>query len=187
MEWKERADAAEERLRRQLLLGLAGDAVAYQQFLKALSAHLRAFFRRRMSQLPDDLEDLVQESLLAVHSNRHTYRLEQPLTSWVHTIARYKLIDFLRARSRREALNDPLDDDLQVFAESDTEPAEARHDLARLLQSLPQRQRRALVMTKLEGASVAEAALATGMSEASVKVGVHRSLKALSAKVRSER
>ena len=187
MEWKERADAAEERLRRQLLLGLAGDAVAYQQFLKALSAHLRAFFRRRMSQLPDDVEDLVQESLLAVHSNRHTYRVEQPLTAWVHTIARYKLIDFLRSRSRHEALNDPLDDDLQVFAQSDTEPAEARHDLGRILQSLPQRQRRALVMTKLEGASVAETALATGMSESSVKVGVHRSLKALSAKVRSER
>ena len=184
MEWQERADATEERLRRQFLLALAGDAVAYQQFLTALSAHLRAFFRKRMAQLPDDVEDMVQESLLAIHHNRHTYRPEQPLTAWVHTIARYKLVDLLRSRSRREALNDPIEDDLEIFATSDAEAADARRDLDTLLKSLPERQRRVLVMVKLEGASVAETALATGQSEASVKVGVHRSLKALSAKLK---
>lgn len=184
MDWKERADATEERLRKQFMAALAGDAVAYQQFLSALSAHLRAFFRRRMSQLPDDVEDMVQETVLAIHNNRHTYRPEQPLTAWVHTIARYKLIDLLRARARREALNDPLDDELEIFANSDTDAAQARRDLAAILQSLPERQRRALVMIKLEGASVAETALDTGMSESSVKVGVHRSLKALTAKLK---
>ena len=137
-----------------------------------------------MAKLPDDVEDVVQESLLAIHNNRHTYRPEQPLTAWVHTIARYKLIDLLRARSRRELLNDPLDDDLEIFAKSDTEAAEASRDLAVILQSLPERQRRALVMIKVEGASVAETALATGMSESAVKVGVHRSLKALAAKLK---
>lgn len=187
MDWKERADATEERLRRQFLLALAGDAVAYQQFLVVLSAHLRAFFRKRLSQLPDDVEDLVQESLLAVHNNRHTYKPEQPLTAWVHTIARYKLIDLLRSRSRRELLHDPLDDDLQVFASADIDAAEARRELDKILHLLPERQRRALVMAKLEGASVAETALATGMSEASVKVAVHRSLKALSAKLKGRK
>lgn len=186
MDWMERANATEDRLRRQFLQALAGDAVAYQHFLAALSSHLRAFFRKRMSQFPDDVEDLVQESLLAVHNSRHTYRPQQPLTAWVHTIARYKLVDLLRSRSRREALNVPLDDDLEVFASSETQSAEARRDLERILQSLPERHRRALVMVKLEGASVAETALATGMSEASVKVGVHRSLKALAAKIRGE-
>jgi RNA polymerase sigma factor (sigma-70 family) len=186
MDWKERADAVEERLRTQFVAALAGDAVAYQRFLTSLSAHLRAYCRRRMSQLPDDVEDVVQECLLAIHNSRHTYRPEQPLTAWVHTIARYKLVDLLRARSRREALNDPLDDELDIFARSDTEAAEARRDLAVILQSLPERQRRALVMVKLEGASVAETAVATGMSEASVKVGVHRSLKALAARLKGQ-
>lgn len=183
-DWKLRADATEQRLRRQFMAALAGDAVAYHQFLTALSAHLRAFFRKRMTQLPDDVEDLVQESVLAIHNSRHTYRPDQPLTAWVHTIARYKLVDLLRARSKRELLNDPLEEDLEVFATSDSEAAEARRDLATILQSLPERQRLALVMIKLEGASVAETARATGMSEASVKVGVHRSLKALSAKLK---
>lgn len=186
MDWKENANAAEERLRGQFLQALAGDGIAYQAFLEALGAHLRAFLRKRMFEIPDEVEDLVQETLLAVHIHRHTYQPGQPLTAWVHAIARYKLIDLLRARSRREALHDPLDDELQVFAQSDTQAAQARLDLGKMLASLPERQRRALVLTKLEGASMAEAAQAMGMSEVAVKVGVHRSLKLLAAKWRGQ-
>ncbi len=129
--------ASEGRLRDLLLRGLAGDATAYQAFLKDLSAHLRAFFRKRLAQLPDDVEDLVQETLLAVHNQRHTYDADQPLTAWVHAIARYKLVDLLRRRAGREAMNDPLDDELAVFASSDTEAADARRDLAKLLEQSP--------------------------------------------------
>jgi RNA polymerase sigma-70 factor (ECF subfamily) len=178
------ANAIEQRLRAQFLAALAGDAARYQQFLAALGAHLRAFLRRRMAAWPDDVEDLVQECLLAIHHHRHTWDRSQPLTPWVHTIARYKLVDWLRARSRHEALNDPLDEEMELFAHSDTEAADARRDLEQILQVLPERQRRALVMMKLSGASVAETARATGQSEAAVKVGVHRSLKALAAKFR---
>lgn len=176
----------EERLRRQFVAALGGDADSYRLFLSALASHLRAFLRRRMTRWPDDVEDLVQETLLAVHRQRHTYRPDQPLTAWVRTIARYKLVDWLRARSRHEALNDPLDEDLQVFARSTTEASEARRDLARVLQALPQGQREVLLMMKVAGASVAETARETGLSEASVKVGVHRGLKALVAKFGSK-
>lgn len=181
-----RAAAAEDRLRRQFLAAQGGDAIAYRQFLTALGAHLRALFRRRLAQLPDEVEDLVQETLLAVHHARHTYREGQPLTAWVHAIARYKLVDFLRARSRRAAVQVPLDDDADLFAAADDNATETRRDLDQMLQTLPERQRRALVMVKLAGASVAETARATGLSEASVKVGVHRALKALSARFRSQ-
>jgi RNA polymerase sigma-70 factor (ECF subfamily) len=184
MDWKEQANATEERLRRQLVDAMAGDPESYRQFLGALASHLRAFFRKRMFQLPDEVEDLVQETLLAVHTHRHTYKTDRPLTAWVHTIARYKLVDFLRARSRGEALNVPLDDDLQLFAASDIEAHEARHDLDTLLQALPARQRAALKMMKVEGASAAETAAAMGTSEVAVKVSVHRSLKALAARFR---
>lgn len=185
MESSHRATATEERLHAQFVAALAGDGAAYHQFLAALSAHLRAFLRRRLAQWPDDVEDLVQETLLAVHHSRHTWRSSQPLTAWVHTIARYKLVDYLRARSRHEALNDPLDEEAEIFAHSDSQALEARRDLERMLQVLPERQRQALVMMKLGGASVAETARATGQSEGAVKVGVHRSLKALSARFRS--
>jgi RNA polymerase sigma factor (sigma-70 family) len=164
--------------------GLAGDAAAYHAFLKKLSAHLRAFLARRLFGWPDEVEDLVQECLLAVHNQRHTYQSDQPLTAWVHAIARYKMIDLLRAKSTREALNDPLDDDLAVFAESATEASDARRDVAGLLETLPDRHRLPIVHVKLQGLSVAETARLTGMSESAVKVGIHRGLKALALKIK---
>ncbi len=176
----------EYQLREWLMLGLGGDTTAYHHFLKDLSAHLRAFFRKRLFQLTDDVEDLVQETLLAVHNQRHTYRPDQPLTAWVHAIARYKLVDLLRARAKREALTDPLDDELELFAASDTDTADAKKDLGKLLDTLPERQRLPIVHVKLEGLSVAETAQRTGMSESAIKVGVHRGLKALAAKIKDK-
>ncbi len=179
--------ASEDRLRDLLVRGLAGDAPAYHACLKELSAHLRAFLRRRLARLPDEVEDLVQETLLAVHNQRHTYDAGQPLTAWVHAIARYKLVDLLRRRARRDALNDPLDDEFDVLVSSDTEASDARRDLAKLLERLPDRQRLPIVHMKLEGMSVVEVARMTGMSESAVKVGVHRGLRALAAMIRDER
>ena len=174
----------ESRLRGLMLQGLDGDAAAYHQFLKALSAHLRAYFRKRLFERPDEVEDLVQDTLLAVHNQRHTYRADQPLTAWVHAVARYKLIDLLRARASGESLNVPLDDELELFAASDTEAREAKKDLDTLLAGLPDRQRLPIVHVNLEGLSVVEAAQLTGMSESAIKIGVHRGLKALAAKIR---
>lgn len=179
--------AREDRLKSLLVEGLAGDATAYRTFLKELSAHLRAFLRGRLSRLPDEVEDIVQETLLAVHNQRHTYDPGQPLTAWIHAIARYKLIDVLRRRTGSEALNEPLDDEIEVFAASDTDADDARRDLAKLLEQLPDRQRLPIIHMKLEGRSVVEAAQLTGMSEAAVKVGVHRGLRALAALIRGER
>jgi len=126
----------------------------------------------------------VQETLLAVHNQRHTYRSDQPLTAWVHAIARYKLVDMLRARASREALTDPLDDELEVFAQSDTDAADAKRDLGKLLDTLPDKQRLPIVHVKVEGLSVVEASKLTGMSESAIKIGVHRGMKALAARIR---
>ena len=177
----------EDRLHDLLVRGLAGDKAAYHAFLKDLSAHLRAFLRKRLSSLPDDVEDLVQEALLAVHNQRHTYDVDQPLTAWVQAIAKYKLVDLLRRRANRDLRNEPFDDDLELFAASDADAADARRDLAKLLQLLPDRQRLPIVHMKLEGLSVIETARVTGMSESAVKVGVHRGLKALAAKLKDDR
>lgn len=179
-----RFSESEHKLRALLVLGLSGDAAAYHDFLKALSAHLRAYFRKRLSQRMDEVEDLVQEVLIAVHNQRHTYQSDQPLTAWVHAIARYKLIDMFRVHSSRGALNDPLDDELEVFAVSDTDAADAKRDLGKLLNTLPDKQRLPIVHVKVEGLSVVETAKLTGMSESAIKIGVHRGLKALAAKIR---
>jgi RNA polymerase sigma-70 factor (ECF subfamily) len=176
--------ASEDRLKALLVRALAGDAAAYHGFLVELSAHLRSFLRRRLARLPDEVEDLVQETLLAVHNQRHTFDAAQPLTAWVHAIARYKLVDCLRRRGRGDFLTEPLDDEREVLSTADADAAEARRDLGKLLAALPERQRMPIVFVKVQGLSVAETARLTGMSESAVKVAVHRGLKALAARVR---
>ncbi|RXZ32302.1 sigma-70 family RNA polymerase sigma factor [Oxalobacteraceae bacterium CAVE-383] len=180
--------ATELKLRAMLVSGLAGDARAYHDFLQALSTHLRAFLRRRLQRWPDDVEDLLQEALLAIHNQRHTYDMDAPLTAWVHAIAKYKMIDWLRRREGREMLNDPLTDATEqaaeLFSSADADAADARRDLDQLLAQLPEQQRTAIVHTKLEGLSVRETAELTGMSESAIKVAVHRGLKALAARMR---
>ena len=136
-----RLSAREQHLKELLVRGLSGEAAAYAAFLRELSAFLRAFLRGRLARVPDEVEDLVQETLLAVHNQRHTYDAAQPLTAWVHAIARYKLIDFLRRRAGREAMNDPLGDEDDLLATSDEEAREARRDMAVLLAKLPDRHR----------------------------------------------
>lgn len=176
--------AAEIELHGLFVGGLRGDAAAYRRFLDGLTGFLRAYLRRRLPRALDDVEDILQETLLAVHNARHTYREDQPLTAWVHAIARYKLMDFFRAHARREALHEPIDDDPRIFVDADTEPADARRDVGRLLEGLPDRHRVPIEMVKIQGLSVAETAQRTGMSESAVKVGVHRGLKALAAALR---
>lgn len=174
----------EEHLRDLLVRGLGGEAAAYHVFLRELSAHLRAFVRRRLARMPEEVEDIVQEALLAVHNQRHTYDAAQPLTAWVHAIARYKLVDFLRRRGSREAITDPLEQADEVLRSVDGEAAEARRDVGKLLETLPDRQRLPIVYVKLQGLSVMEAARLTGLSPSAVKIGVHRGLKALAARLR---
>jgi RNA polymerase sigma-70 factor (ECF subfamily) len=182
---EERVGDREDRLRQLFMRGADGDAAAYHAFLRELAAHLRAFLRRRLTRMPDEVEDLVQETLLAVHNQRHTYDAAQPLTAWLHAIAKYKLVDLLRRRARHEELNDPLDDSIDVLAAADHQPSEARRDLMKLLDQLPDKQRLPIMHMKLQGLSVAETARLTGLSESAVKVGVHRGLKTLAARIRT--
>ena len=170
-----------ERLQDLLVRGLDGDSRAYHGFLSELTGYLRSYLMRRLSSLPDDVEDLVQESLLAIHNKRHTYDRTQPLAAWVYAIARYKLVDFLRGRAIRDSLNNPLDEEDSFFATSNTDAAEARQDIMKLLDQLPEKQRMPIIHTKLDGLSVEEAAQMSGMSESALKVGVHRGMKALAA------
>ncbi|MCL2160784.1 MAG: sigma-70 family RNA polymerase sigma factor [Betaproteobacteria bacterium] len=173
-----------DRLRQLLVAGLSGDEKQYLSFLKKLSEYLRRFFARRLTHFPGDVEDLVQETLLAVHNQRHTYDMDIPLTAWVHAIAKYKFVDFLRARGRQAAMTDPLDENDSIFSEShQIEALEARIDVRKLLEQLPDRYKLPILHIKLQGLSVAETARLTGMSESAVKVGVHRGIKALATKI----
>jgi RNA polymerase sigma-70 factor (ECF subfamily) len=161
-----------------MLASLDGDARAYRALLDALGAALRIYYRRRLDSADAaDEEDLVQDTLIAMHTRRATYDPGQPLTAWVYAIARYKLIDHYRRRKPRRTV--PLEDAGALFAEDETGAALAKLDLDRMLQTLPTGTQALIRRTKLEGHSNVDAGGVEGLSETAAKVRVHRGLKAL--------
>jgi len=156
-----------------------GDEAAYRESLARIAAQLRGWLRRRMQSLPDEVEDLVQETLLAIHLQRGTYDPEVPVSRWVLAIARHKLIDLWRRRGRREARHDALDDLPEGALPAVWDELPVHRDLGTLLGALPKAQQEAITLTKLEGLSVAEASERSGVSVSALKVQVHRGLKRL--------
>lgn len=173
----------EQRLKALMLRGQAGDAAAWRELLAVLARQLRGYFARRLGPAhAPDVEDLVQETLLAVHNRRMTYDPTQPFTAWTHAMARYKLIDFWRRRRLRVhvALDDVAD---LLWTEADPMAAELA-DLQRAMAGLPDKQRALIHEVKIEGLSLAEAGARRGMTEGAAKVGLHRAIKALTARMR---
>ncbi len=177
--------ADESQLRAWMIGGLDGRAADHAALLHALVPLLRAFYRRRVPGGSDDIEDMVQETLIAVHTRRATYDRDRAFTAWLFAIARYKMIDHFR-RNRQHV---PIDDLADVLATEGFEhSSNARIDVEGLLEELPEKQARVIRATRLDGLSVAETAMAGGIGESDVKVSVHRGLKALAARIRgSER
>ena len=174
-------DDLETQLKQLMLSGLNGDAVAHRRLLSLLSDRLRAYFMQRMSQASADVEDLVQETLLAVHLRRESYDRAQPFTAWVFAIARYKLIDHWRRRKVR--VTTPLGD-VEDFLTADTVAPDDGLDLTRALASLPARQRALVEDVKITGHSLSEAGGRIGMTEGAAKVALHRALKLLAGRMR---
>jgi RNA polymerase sigma-70 factor (ECF subfamily) len=173
--------AYEDDLHMLITQGLQGNADAYRQFLECLGGMFRAFFRRKLrSGDAAHAEDLVQETLLAIHLHRQSYDPDRRITSWVYAIARYKLIDHYR-RSPASRQFVPVDDVDDLFSEDAPDGADPAHDIAVLLKQLPVKQSTAIRLVKLEELTAKEAAQRMGVSEADVKISIHRGLKKLMA------
>ena len=178
---------SEMELKALMVASLDGNAGSYRSLLDRLSSRLRAYYKGKLARVgrgATEAEDLVQEVLLAIHLKRHTYDTGEPFTPWVHTIARYKLIDYLRRT--RTAATMPLDEESEAIAQDDNTAAESSHDIRKLLARLPEKVRCSIQCVKLDGRSVTEAAERCGISESGVKINIHRGLRSLSAFIARE-
>jgi RNA polymerase sigma-70 factor (ECF subfamily) len=164
-------------LKALMLASLAGDAAAYRTLLESLERELGPFFRRRLANDAGEVSDLVQETLIAIHTHRGTYDHTQSFAAWAYAIARHKLIDHLRRRGRAATV--PLVGDGGLFAADESASAEARLDLEKALANLPAATQSLIRDVKLRELSHAEAAALRGMSETAAKVAVHRGIKKL--------
>ncbi len=172
-------------LKALMLRSLDGDASAYRRLLEDLRARLAAYFERRLWSDRAQAEDLVQETLIAIHTKRATFDRQQPVTAWTYAIARYKLIDHYRRSGR--ARFTPIDDEDDLSVEDESSAVNARNDIARGLASLPEKTRDLVTSVKLHDESIADVAHRTGMSESAVKVAVHRGFHKLASRLRGEK
>jgi RNA polymerase sigma-70 factor (ECF subfamily) len=181
---RRRARDTEDHWRELMIAAVAGDGAAYHELLVSLAPSLRAFVTRRLT--PDiaaDIEDVVQETLLAVHKQRGRYDPKRPIAPWVYAIARYKLIDHCRRRGRR-GVEVPVEMMADFLAEEAPDPPVRDTEIGPLLAQLPPKQRDAVDLVKVQAMSVRDAARASGMSEVAVRVNVHRGIRALAALLR---
>lgn len=158
---------------------LGGDRQAYAELLEELSGHFRGAVRRacaRSGLASADVEDIVQETLLAVHLKRHTWDSARSIGPWITAIARYKLVDAIRRRDGSD--NVQIDEIIDILpAESDD--GTAGQDARTMLEALGGKQREILQIISVEGGSVRDAAVRLQMNEGAVRVALHRALKKL--------
>lgn len=157
----------------------AGDQQAYRRFLDVLAKLVRAVVRSRL--LPSggtaDLEDIVQETLLAVHLKRQTWDPALPIGPWVSTIARNKMIDHVRRNGRHASV--PIDDYIDIIPAPAEEEQLSPREIERLLDKINDGQRAVVRAISVEGLSIRETADRLGKTEGAVRVTLHRGLAAL--------
>jgi RNA polymerase sigma-70 factor (ECF subfamily) len=163
-------------------LALDGDEAAYRRLLAGVAQRLRAQLRGRLARwgaTDVEPEDVVQETLLAIHLKRHTWNRVERFEPWLAAVARNKLIDSLRRRGRRVEV--PIEDLEATLADEGATAGDEALDVSRLLAQLPERQQRIVQLVSVEGQDVRTVAGQLQMSEVNVRVSLHRSLKALAA------
>jgi len=166
-----------------------GDPESYRRLLQSITPYLRAL-AHRFGLSGADLEDGVQDVLLTVHSIRHTYDPARPFGPWLTAVARHRLLDRLRRRTRQTGRETELTEAHETFAAVETNHPELAGEAGRLkaaIAALPEGQRRAVEMLKLKEMSLKEASKASGQSETALKVSVHRAIKRLRVLLAGER
>ncbi len=167
---------SERELADLLRIAIAGDERCYAAFLDGVSVLVRAYVRRKISHGGVDPEDVVQETLLAIHLKRHTWRPDEAVLPWVYAIARFKLIDAFRRRGRRIEID--VEDIAETYAQPEVETVSDR-DIGRALDTLAPGQRSVVAAISVEGRSIEETARQFGMNETAVRVALHRGLAAI--------
>ena len=156
-----------------------GDAAAYRLFLTSVTPFIRAVVRNN-GRWPEDVDDIVQDSLLTVHRVRHTYEPGRPTKPWLAAIATRRSIDAMRRRGRigaQEVHNEPA---YETFADpqaNNEDAVDTARVLGQMTSGLSPSQKEALKLVKLKELSLVEASSVSGQSVAALKVNIHRAMK----------
>lgn len=178
------ADLVDEQLRLLMRQAQHGDADAYRALLTAVTPRIRRIVGARRGFLSAaDIEDVVQDVLLSVHSVLATYDPSRPFMPWLMAIVRNRLVDATRRYGRQHAHETQVDDVQVTSGDVATNTAdEGIGDLELLdqaIRTLPAGQRQAIELLKLREMSLKEASAASGTSVTALKVATHRAIASL--------
>jgi RNA polymerase sigma-70 factor, ECF subfamily len=162
-----------------------GDVAAFHGLYASLAPRVLAYLTKTMGDR-SLAEDLLQQTFLKVHQSRASYVRGANPAPWIFTIAHRCCLDELRRRkSARVKLT--VTGELPPDADSVPGPAEDEPSSPRLvladLDTLPANQKQALLLTKVEGHSVAQAAAIAGTTAGAIKLRAHRAYVALRARL----
>ncbi|MCX6314520.1 MAG: RNA polymerase sigma factor [Sphingobacteriales bacterium] len=126
-----------------------------------------------------DAEDIAQEVFIQVYTSIHSFKGEAKLSTWLYRIAVTKSLDFIRKKNRKKRLGkifsifgeaDPSANDLIEFNHPgiQQEQKEAAAYLFKLVNQLPENQRIAFILNKIEGISYGEIADILKISDGAV-------------------
>ena len=168
-------------------LAQSGDKKAYAALFRAIMPLVKAFVSRRIPNMTD-VDDVVQDTLLSIHRAGHTYDTNRPFKVWMFSIARHRLNDFLRRTYRKGTFPQISLSDLtyELSGARVTEKRDQIEYLGKILDSLPEREKKIVTMMKIEGHTAEDAAKEMNMSVSAVKVAAHRAYKSLALKLRKE-
>ena len=179
----------DRRLSAWICAAKAGNRAAYNNILRA-SIPFIEMVARKQGVPADFVDDVVQETLLTVHRIRETYDPSRPYIAWLRTIAQRRAIDVMRSQGRasmREVYA-PLaveqHPDPAANPEDEANQVDRKSFVSTAVAALPAKQREAVEQLALKGRSLADAAVATGLTPGALKVNLHRALKTLRAHVR---
>lgn len=183
-------DAAKIDRHRSFLMAAAqsGDGASYQALLRDCIPVIKAIARRR-GIAADRIDDVVQDVLLTIHRARQTYDPSRSFTAWLSVIAERRAIDLIRRTRRQHQREVYAPFAFESHADEAADPSrgialvERRSAIASVVKTLPGRQREAISHLLFEERSLADAAAVTRRSKGSLKVNLHRALKALRAKM----
>jgi RNA polymerase sigma factor (sigma-70 family) len=151
-----------------------GDREAFHILFKEVGPLITRFLRRRLSD-NTEVEDICQETMLAVYKSRHTYQPERPFEPWLFAIVRKVSGEHLRRDRQRFGFQIHADE----LPETGVQDSSQELELREAIEQLSATQIEALGLTKLLGLSVTEAARRAGTSAGSMKVRVHRAYESL--------
>ena len=153
--------------------GKRGDGAAYRTFLTEVTPVLRRIAVARSPGLSAEIEDIVQEVLMAIHGKRHTWRESEPVLPWLYAIARYKAADAWRRRGRPSV---PVEDLAEILEDDRAGDPSAARDLGQLLAGIDTRSAGIVRAIGIEGESAGEVGARYGMTEGAVRVAYHRAM-----------